>query len=354
MRHRQGVTLIELLIVIAIITVLATMIVAVAPKFGERQRASRGAGQLQSWLNLAKQRALRDQRPVGIRLPAIAGVYSSEMMYIEIPNESLGGSITVPFPNYSGSVSPYQTMLLTTPVSMDMSVLPPNPPPQNNALLPRDVITLLNEAMGAYPPRRVVAVSPPPTGSKIEISTIVGGVTYYNYCIILDQALPVTTPFTTQSYQVSRKARPVVGEPVLQLPKDIAIDLDRESTAPGVPPKWYRMYPKLGNTGGSNPFDILFSPSGQVIGAEGNLGSRICLWVRDISINTTGPNVGNDPTRTDPTFLPPGENTLITIYTRTGHVAAHPVDPSGLILDTATSTNWNPFKFTQDGLSSGQ
>ena len=55
--HRRGVTLIELLVVMAIIAILATLIVAVAPRFGERQRASRGAGQLQSWLNLAKQRA---------------------------------------------------------------------------------------------------------------------------------------------------------------------------------------------------------------------------------------------------------------------------------------------------------
>ena len=47
---------------------------AVAPRFGERQRPSRGAGQLQSWLNLAKNRALRDQRPRGIRLPPVSGV----------------------------------------------------------------------------------------------------------------------------------------------------------------------------------------------------------------------------------------------------------------------------------------
>ena len=51
---------------------------------------------------------------------------------------------------------------------------------------------------------------------------------------------------------------------------------------------------------------------------------------------------------------PPGDNTLITIYTRTGHVTAHPVDPSGLLYPPPNTNMWNPFKFTQDGLSSGQ
>ena len=98
------------------------------------------------------------------------------------------------------------------------------------------------------------------------------------------------------------------------------------------------MFPATANTGGANPFDILFSPAGQVIGTEGNLGSRICLWVRDISLG--------DPS---PAQMPPGYNTLITIYTRTGNVAAHDINPTYL----TPGANWNPFQFTQDGLTSG-
>ena len=58
---------------------------------------------------------------------------------------------------------------------------------------------------------------------------------------------------------------------------------------------------------------------------------------------------------TDPTQLPPGDNTLIVVYTRTGHVTAHPIDPSGLVPNSKTNPySWDPFRFTQDGLSSGQ
>src|SRR5215211_4726129 len=116
MRQRRGVTLIELLIVLAIMTVLATLIIAAAPRFGERHRAARGAGQLQSWLNLAKQRALRDQRPVGIRMPHIVGLpYVRELVYVEMPAEGVGGVVTVPYsPN--PSPSPYLFIKLTTTV----------------------------------------------------------------------------------------------------------------------------------------------------------------------------------------------------------------------------------------------
>jgi prepilin-type N-terminal cleavage/methylation domain-containing protein len=303
---RPGVTLIELLVVIAIITTLATLIVAVAPRFGERQRASRGAGQLQSWLNLSKQKAIRDRHPVGIRLPSGANPnYITDAMYVEVPDESIGGSVTVPYPGRS-----YQYVQLTTTANI-MPGLP------NALLLPGDVILIPGPA---YAPRQIVSVQPGSTGA---------------YLLQLDQAL-TATPSTTSAYRVSRQARPVVGEPVLQLPKDVGIDITQQSPSN---PTWYRLYPPL-NTGGSNPFDILFSPTGEVVGFTGI--SRICLWVRDISLPDPGP-----------TQLPLGYNTLVTVYTRTGLVTSHEIYTPGLIPNTSNSNNWNPFLFTQDGLSSG-
>jgi hypothetical protein len=163
-------------------------------------------------------------------------------------------------------------------------------------------------------------------------------------------------PPPTEQYRIFRQSRPVPGEPVLQLPKDIAVDISRDPNHSDPNQyTWHRMTPKLGNTGGGGPFDILFTASGQVVGLEARLGSRICLWVRDVSQNVPGPNVNNDPNATDPLRLPPGDNTLITVYTRSGQIAAHPVDPSRLTPNTPTSTNlWNPFHFTQDARSSGQ
>jgi len=359
---RRGLTLIELLVVIMIITALATLIIAVGPKFGERQRASRGASMLQSWLNLAKQRALRDGRPVGIRLPVVPGAstnpspvyqfassYVREVSYVEVPDENIGGTVTVPFP--STGTPDYRYIGLTTSVQFT--------PVSAAALIQAgDVFVFLDKPLAAYAPRRVAPTNPQGPDDSVALVSTNSTVNppQYTYRIRLDQPLP-PAPFTTQSYQVSRRARPLVGEPVLQLPQDIAIDISRQydPNNPNALPTWYRLFPPTSNTGGGYPFDILFSPSGQVIGAEGNLGSRLCLWVRDVSINTPSAAYGNDPTISDPTQLPPGDNTLITVFTRTGQVASHPIDPSGLVPNaTPTSNTWNPFRFTQDGLSSGQ
>jgi prepilin-type N-terminal cleavage/methylation domain-containing protein len=346
--HRRGVTLIELLVVMAIITVLATLIVAVAPRFGERQRASRGAGQLQSWLNLAKQRAMRDQRPVGIRLPhqdlnsTPTPNYIRELQYVELPGENVGGTVRVPFPPANPNTPPdYRYIALTVPVKFD----PNDQNLQNNpaALIQReDVVSFPDRPLATYSLRRITPTNANPPVGMDDSVVYVGPDTSTNppqhvYKLRLDQPLPQAA-FVTQNHVFLRKARPVVGEPVLQLPKDIAIDITQDDP---INPTWNRLYPAA-NSGGLAPFDILFAPSGQVVG--GSRMSRICLWVRDVSLG--------DPA---PTVLPPGENTLITIYTRTGHVTSHPVDPAGLVPTTNPSNpTWNPFKFTQDGLSSSQ
>ena len=64
---RRGFTLVEMLVVITIIVVLATIAVLVAPRFGESQRISLAAGQVQGWLFNAKQRAYRDKLVRGLR-----------------------------------------------------------------------------------------------------------------------------------------------------------------------------------------------------------------------------------------------------------------------------------------------
>src|SRR3954462_15967485 len=68
MRTRRGFTLIELLVVLSIMVALFAIVAAIGPRFAERQRVNRGASQVQGWLLIAKQRALRDYAPRGIRL----------------------------------------------------------------------------------------------------------------------------------------------------------------------------------------------------------------------------------------------------------------------------------------------
>src|SRR5262245_19527956 len=129
-KGRRGFTLIELLVVIAIMVALMAMIALAAPRFAERQGPSRGAMQLQRWLNLSRQMAIRDQRPRGLRmLPPVNQLirdndknYAKELVYIETPDDfspaPIGGTAEIYFPaklsttgapipfNYAGSIAP--------------------------------------------------------------------------------------------------------------------------------------------------------------------------------------------------------------------------------------------------------
>src|SRR5262245_51990991 len=66
--RRTGFTLIELLVVIGIIVIIAGIVVMLAPAIMKGDRAARGASQLQGTLFIAKQQALRDRIPYGVRL----------------------------------------------------------------------------------------------------------------------------------------------------------------------------------------------------------------------------------------------------------------------------------------------
>src|SRR5687768_11128018 len=90
--RRNAFTLIEILVVIAIIAVLASLAVYFIPSFQTSERAARGAGNLQTWLQSARQRAIRDQSPRGLRIqfdPATG--HASKAMYLEVPDDLGGG-----------------------------------------------------------------------------------------------------------------------------------------------------------------------------------------------------------------------------------------------------------------------
>src|SRR5574340_1255625 len=65
---RTGFTMVEMLVVLGIILMLSVLTVLFMPRISERQRVAQGADLLQGWLLMAKQRALRDRVPTGIRL----------------------------------------------------------------------------------------------------------------------------------------------------------------------------------------------------------------------------------------------------------------------------------------------
>jgi len=86
----------------------------------------------------------------------------------------------------------------------------------------------------------------------------------------------------------------------------------------------------------SVPFDILFSPSGELIGVNGGI---VALTLRD---TTRAASVS--PLTNQTKYDLAGQMILICIYAKTGAIATQTVAPP--------SVN-DPFKFAKDGINTG-
>ncbi len=143
---------------------------------------------------------------------------------------------------------------------------------------------------------------------------------------------PINQMASTQ-FRFVRSARPMAGEPALQLPRDIIVDLNQH------------IAPDPANNGGGGPsflqgmsnnsndqFDIMFNPGGQVVGSNG-LSGKVILRIR----NSARPS-------TD------GDQLYVVVFTASGVIASHPVN---MTVNQGTGALLSPYSFLLDGNSSG-
>jgi prepilin-type N-terminal cleavage/methylation domain-containing protein len=297
---REAFTLVEMLIALAILLVLSTLLIGFGGRMMESRRSNAGADLVQKWLLIAKQRALRDQTPTGIRLvgDTAAGTQVTQLIYVQQPPDlHLGFPISIL--NAAGSSNP--------PGPYDHVHLIGSSPPNDffgpfaaayHNVMPGD---FLQQPAGAGQLHSVQTVP-----KSFTLTILSAGAN-------TAAGLPGTT-----DYVFVRGPRPLQGEDPLQLPQDVAIDTVTNVT--------------YGNTRPINPFsgntEIIFGPDGRVIG-QGTSTGKIILWVRDV----TQANA---------------EQSLIVIYTRTGFIASHPVNTL-----PGTPPYTDPYSFTRDGRTSG-
>jgi prepilin-type N-terminal cleavage/methylation domain-containing protein len=321
--RRPAFTLVELLVAMVIMLAVAAMLLALTPRINQAQKAAKGADLLQGWLLIAKQRALRDQVPTGIRMQRASTVTTDpnftlvrEMQYIQQPDDL---NLTV----FSGGMATAGMITVTKPATGWQATLTgatsANPTvdffggfgPQSG-----DPITA-NQALWAVQPgdyleiqgggllHLITAVTGMPAGPKP--ATSIGDTLHLNSPPANANALSIPTA----QYRIVRAPRLLTGETPLQLPQDVAIDLAVS-------------LPSTGSFTGN--LDLLFAPSGAVL-ALPTMTSPVTFWVRDTTQDSI---VAGDPR-------------LVAVQYGTGFIAVHPVDP----------TPGSYYIYTMDGRSSG-
>lgn len=298
-RRRNGLTLIELLVVIGIVVTIAALTVLLGPALLKQDRAATGASRLQGTLFIAKQQALRDRSPYGVRLikdnPNDPASPVRALQYIRRPDNFSGGQVEVvldPMSNVYSRVN--YTGVDPTGGFTNAADYP---------VLPGDYIQIGGQS---EPLKQITGVTK--TGPTQG---------YFTVAVAYGSAISPTS-----TYQIIRGPRPVPGEEAIALPDDVIIDF----TVVGTQPRSRMTADVLNLTPPVSNYDILFSPSGQVLGPAGADG-KIILWVREDS----------------PEGLNSDQQSLIVIFTRSGMIAAYPVDLSGT----------DPYAFTRDPRATG-
>jgi type II secretory pathway pseudopilin PulG len=302
---RTAFTLIELLVVISIIIIMATLtVIYVIPAFQDNKSVIRGVDRVTQTLLIAKQKAMRDRAPRGVRFivdqklsnltanPPV--IIFSQMQFVEQPEVFANGTCQ------GTGGGPSTTLTFTFPGVVGF---------KGGASVPD----------GAYDQ---YLVQP---GDYLEMN---GGGPVFKIAGVTDTTLTLTSPQTfgqTTNYRIFRQGRPTSGEDILTLPQNVVVD---NSKKPDLTDKFSLNVPARTMTSSGNStltyYEVMFSPSGGLVVGTGC--GNVVLWVRDITIEPYEFNTSR----------------LIAIGYRTGFIAGHPVSPGV-----------DPYAFTKDGRASG-
>ncbi len=353
-KNRPAFTLIELIVVITLIALLAGIAAAFLPAIGDASRQATAGGMLQQWILIAKQKALRDQVPYGIRLLPYMDPATKQMVgYEDYTGQS---RLTAPGQcrqirfieqpdDFAVSPSTFPTTTVATPPGTYPSIS-----------LSWDGINLVisNFLLSTRFQRTDFPPYSPPMYLEVAGNGLVYQISGFSdqdpknpgktlLFLASPQSSKPSAPFSNvKNFRLIRPARPT-GDDVLSLPDGLMIDLSTNyfpQCSLNIPQQFRSPLPGF-NSDGS--IDILFSPSGAVLSA--GVSDSINLWVRDFkesqNKNNAFKNIARPPDTTD------GQQTIVAIYTRSGLTAAHPPAPMG-------GQNADPYAFIRDGRSSGK
>jgi type II secretory pathway pseudopilin PulG len=348
--RRPAFTLVELLVAMGVIIVLATLALLVVPDVLDKDRTTDATQLTQQWLMISKARAARDKGDRGVRLitgpdpqnPAkTSQTWVTELQYIERPPPYQPNATGSQF-LADGSFAPYVVFLMDGSGNMvceirnlnndDFNMIQAFASQSLQLNLPALKISpyILAAPADALAPR----TAQPPVNS--------GGGNTFHMTVTLDPkqmpssrefgaagappGQPLTPVYVDYSFGIIVPPRPLVGEPPLQLPKNICIDITPRNPTGSPQPVPFNQAPSSPAFAGTD-YDILFTPMGHVAPySAGAAGGTIFLWVRDYT-KTPSPLVVQNasPLTLDMTpFQNGGEQQILALQTSSGFIWAAP------------------------------
>ncbi len=331
-QRRSGFTLVELMIVVSIILLLAT-ITLVSVNFSYSRDRVRAAGrQLQSFIAGARDRAIYQKEVRGVRLildPANTHT-AVAVQYVGAPDRWTEGFVTL-----------YANDVVSVPSGLFL---------QSNGLLAVGTQIEIPKDSGAFFTVASVAIADP------NISN--------NGLVKLNRGVPVFTALgQTTSFSLLLKPMLLPGSEPVPFPPGVVIDLDGSN----LPSSWR---PGIANTGQSysSTMDILFNPRGSVTGDVAGNGilhllladaGDVILWS-----SIPGRIQKANPTSTEwsPPIVPANgaagtpivrkDQIIVSLNGRSGNVSVHQVNPTNI--SPADLVADDPYSFAETGQVSNQ
>jgi prepilin-type N-terminal cleavage/methylation domain-containing protein len=289
---RAGFTLTELLVVVFIIAVIGGLAAYFWPGFNQSQRSSQAASELHSWLLIARQSAMRDQAPRGLRLFASDPTrpwFFDRAQYLEQPDDFNGGTV-----QSSGLASGNPSLTVVSFGNVDLTggffadTTQKTWPVQNGDAIQFHGSGLMHQILNIDPATMSITLASP-------------------------LPYPILTP--QKNYKIVRKPR-LQGDEPMDMPSDVAIDATLSNSFAGftnyTAPAFPALTPLPINADGT--IDIMFAPSGSLL-ANGAATDKLIFWVRDTTSNQL---FANGKFQGDPS--------LVAIYGSSGFVSAYDVD----------------------------
>lgn len=354
-RARRGFTLVEMLIVVAILLVLATLVILVfqSQRGGDRLRGM--ARTAQSTVLGARDRALHAKERRGVRFirspndPSIvnAMAYIQPLPTVSYTSDPVNASIRILRPDLDNdrqgqdATSPQATIIEgkgtagTDWFSLDQADLIPYP--DARVRIPAGAsgrwYTLLAQNSG--PPYYTVDL-----GGGVKLLYLAHG--YANPATDYPEVVALDENNTSLEFDLGFEIVPY-NQPA-QFPSGVVIDLDESSAnvrsfwwptpAPAVPPN----------------IDLLFDPTGAVVGAPSGLGALHFL-LNDLEDAAANRNPIAPDNR--------GEKLVLTIFPQTGLVQVSPIDPTDVVNNTTGAAGADGladdmFRFARQASAAGQ